>query len=113
MNNKEAIKLVQGIEEDGRNVTSEHVEALDLAIKAIEEKEADKWNVIHTEADLPNKEGYYLVDCKESVLSIQRLNFSIADHKPYWSGMCKVYAWRSLPKPYESEDNENETSEPI
>ena len=65
-----------------------------------ERREADRWNVIHTEADLPNKEGYYLVDCKERVFSIQRLNFSIADHKPYWSGMCKVYAWRPLPKSY-------------
>ena len=36
MTNKEAIKLIQGIEEDGRNVTSEHIEALDLAIKALE-----------------------------------------------------------------------------
>lgn len=36
MTNKEAIKLIQGIEEDGRNVTTEHVEALVLAIKAFE-----------------------------------------------------------------------------
>lgn len=36
MTNKEAIKLIQAIEEDGRNVTSEHIEALDLAIKALE-----------------------------------------------------------------------------
>jgi len=36
MTNKEAIKLIQGIEEDGRNVTSDHVEALNLAIKALE-----------------------------------------------------------------------------
>ena len=36
MKNNEAIKLIQGIEEDGRNVTSEHVKALDLAIKALQ-----------------------------------------------------------------------------
>ena len=35
MTTKEAIKLIQGIEEDGRNVTAEHIEALDLAIKAL------------------------------------------------------------------------------
>ena len=34
MTNKEAIKLIKGIEEDGWNVTSEHIEALVLAIKA-------------------------------------------------------------------------------
>ena len=42
MTNKEAIELIQGIEEDGRNVTSEHIEALDLAIKALEEYPTDK-----------------------------------------------------------------------
>lgn len=35
MTKKEAIKLIQGIEEDGRNVTSEHIEAIGLAIKAL------------------------------------------------------------------------------
>lgn len=35
MTTKEAIKLIQRIEEDGRNVTAEHVEALGLAIKAL------------------------------------------------------------------------------
>lgn len=32
----EAIKLIKEIEEDGRNVTKKHIEALDLAIKALE-----------------------------------------------------------------------------
>lgn len=36
MNIKETIKLIQGIEEDGRNITLEHIEALCLAIKALE-----------------------------------------------------------------------------
>ena len=35
MTNKEAIKLIQEIEEDGRNVTKEHIKALNLAIGAI------------------------------------------------------------------------------
>ena len=35
MTTKEAIKLIQGIEEDGRNVTTEHIEAFALAIKAL------------------------------------------------------------------------------
>lgn len=43
MTNNEAIKLIQGIEEDGRNVTSEHIEALDLAIKALEERPQGEW----------------------------------------------------------------------
>lgn len=36
MTNEEAIKLIQGIEEDGRNITTEHIEAIVLAIKALE-----------------------------------------------------------------------------
>ena len=35
MTKKEAIKLIQEIEEDGRNVTTEHIEALNFAIKAL------------------------------------------------------------------------------
>lgn len=42
MTNKEAIKLIQGIEEDGRNVTTEHIEALDIAIKALEFAESQR-----------------------------------------------------------------------
>ena len=35
MTNTEAIKLIQEIEEDGRNVTAEHIAALDLAVEAL------------------------------------------------------------------------------
>ena len=41
MTNKEAIRLIQGIEEDGWNVTSEHIEALSLAIGVLEQIEDD------------------------------------------------------------------------
>lgn len=43
MTNKEAIKLIQGIEEDGRNVNKEHIEALALAIKALEAPEQGRF----------------------------------------------------------------------
>lgn len=35
MKNNEAITLIEEIEEDGRNVTSKHIEALVIAIKAL------------------------------------------------------------------------------
>ena len=47
MTNKEAIKLLQQIEEDGWNVMNFHDEALDLAIKALEEKVNDPRNDPH------------------------------------------------------------------
>lgn len=37
MRNNEAIKLIQGIEEDGRNVTTEHIEALKLVIMELKQ----------------------------------------------------------------------------
>lgn len=45
MTNKEAVKLIREIEEDGRNVTSEHIKALDLAIKALEQIDLIKFNI--------------------------------------------------------------------
>lgn len=68
-----------------------------------ERREADRW--IPVSERLPEKEGDYLVDCKERHFAIEHFYFSIADRTPYWSGMRKVYAWRPLPEPYESEDN--------
>lgn len=50
MTNKEAIELIQGIEEDGRNVTAEHIEALDLAIKALEERPQGEW-ILRTDTE--------------------------------------------------------------
>lgn len=43
MTNKEAIKLLQQIEEDGWNVMNFHIEALELAIKALEERPTGEW----------------------------------------------------------------------
>ena len=37
MSLEEAIKLIQEIEEDGRNVTTEHIEALKLVIMALKQ----------------------------------------------------------------------------
>ena len=68
-----------------------------------ERREADRW--IPVSERLPEKEGWYLVDRKERTSSIQYFFFSTVNHKPYWSGECKVYYWRPLPEPYkESED---------
>lgn len=40
MSLEEAIKLIQEIEEDGRNVTTEHIEALELVIMALKQVRA-------------------------------------------------------------------------
>ena len=141
MNNKEAIKLIQGIEEDGRNVTSEHVEALNLAIKVLE---SDRWIPVtyrpmtdEEEKDLCEKLGIeegILEDWEKKVFTCSLPDDGqeiLVSHGKYvqedicswneygcglenngdWDG---VDAWMPKPEPYKkSEDNENETSEPI
>lgn len=71
-----------------------------------ERREADKW--ISVDEALPEKAGWYLVDRKERIFSIQYFFFGLADHKPYWSGECKVYYWRPLPKAPEGKNNADE-----
>ena len=47
MTNEEAIKLIQKIEEDGRNVTFEHIEALNKAIEGLKnERPQDEWSLV-------------------------------------------------------------------
>lgn len=67
-------------------------------------READRW--IPVSERLPEKEGDYLVDCKERHFAIEHFYFSIADRTPYWSGMRKVYAWRPLPERYKESEGE-------
>ena len=111
MTNQEAKEIVQTFREAMDHPETQYKDillgALDMAIEALDRPE-DRW--IPVNERLPNKEGYYLVDCKERVLSIQRFNFSIADHKPYWSGMRTVYAWKPLPEPYKESEAENDNN---
>lgn len=83
--------------------SKEHAQLVAWLTELQERREADRW--IPVSERLPEKEGWYLVDRKERTSSIQYFFFSTVNHKPYWSGECKVYYWRPLPEPYkESED---------
>lgn len=90
MNNKDAIELIQGIEEDGRNVTTEHVEALNLAIKVLE---ADRW--ISVSERLPEKEGRCLVFTDYGDVTMD----SFVDGM-FVCNLGNVTHWKPLPKPY-------------
>ena len=61
MTKKEAIKLIQGIEEDGRNVASEQIEAIGLAIRALMAYR-DCRHCIHN-IKIGNMRGCELGDC--------------------------------------------------
>lgn len=81
-----------------------------------ERREADTWNVIHTEADLPKEDGFYLttVEYVESISGKLKRNTA----ELYFSTVFKswsecgededsddsIIAWKPLPEPYESED---------
>ena len=63
MTNKDAIILLQEIEEDGRNVTKEHIEAFDLAIKVLEERPQGEW--INKKIFRVNDGLRYIGNCSE------------------------------------------------
>lgn len=130
MDKNKAIKLIQEIEEDGRNVTSEHIEALDYAISHLEK---DRW--IPVSERLPddlepinitwinhNPEPYYK-EIKDKPFTATGVYFNGQWY--WWSTLCtdilaeyshnfddvidadiEVIAWQPLPKPYESEATE-------
>lgn len=100
-------ELVNCVSEEGRNTclkrAAEHEQRAEWLTELQERRATDKW--ISVKERLPEKEGWYLVDRKERIFSIQCFFFGTADHKPYWSGASTVYYWRPLPqKPEESED---------
>ena len=74
-------------------------EALEVAIKALEEKEADRW--IPVSERLPEYSGLYLISV-DDVVTVA--NFTGAYFMHRGGGRVEVYAWKSLPKPYESEE---------
>lgn len=71
MTNKEAIELIKDIEEDGRNVDSEKMKALDLAIKALEQTEV-KGDLISREAlkKALDEQMNFEENCRDSVFDI-------------------------------------------
>ena len=69
MEDKEAIEILKNYHNGyfGYKIDDVH-EAHNLAIKALEEKEADKWNFIHSKDDLPKERDWYLGLFKEPLL---------------------------------------------
>ena len=69
---------------------------------------ADKWNVIHTEADLPKESDWYLVtrvfNSKKYVATV----FFNENTKSFYEDSCtplnNITHWRPLPEVPESED---------
>lgn len=93
----------------------EHEQLASWLTELQERREADGWNVIHTEADLPKEDGFYLTTAEyvESISGELKRNTA----ELYFSTVFKswsecgededsdddIIAWKHLPKPYESE----------
>lgn len=101
MDKNKAIKLIQGIEEDGRNVTSEHIEALSYAVSHLE---TDRW--IPVSERLPEDFLCVLVYCPQfdNVYCVFRECGDWHRFSHFDMLMETVTHWRPLPKSPESED---------
>ena len=126
MTNKEAIKELKGLQKfiNGTRLKGEiRVEALDLAIKALENS---SWIPIKTreltaEEKEENPDITFMWDCPlpddaQDVLittcwgDVKICTFCVDDLGSYFDEMDEdeVLAWMPLPEPYTKEDSENE-----
>ncbi len=82
----------------------EHEQLAEWFTELQERREADKWNVIRTEADLPKESDFYLVTIADKYLTYVNTLFFMKSAPDMWEHDKRVIAWKPLPKPYESED---------
>ena len=76
-----------------------------------ERREADKWNFIHTEADLPKESDWYFVTRIFNSRKYVATVFFNENTKRFYEDSCtplnNIIAWKPLPEPYtESEDKQ-------
>lgn len=95
MDNKEAIKKLKEQQAEFNDTYVDFAgtnEAYNLAIKALEEKEADRW--IPVSEKLPEKDGAFLICTPSGLIETSVFTFGQFT-RPY------VIAWKHLPEPYD------------
>ena len=84
--------------------SNEHGQLAAWLEELAERREADKWNVIRTEADLPKESDNYLIQLDNNWNEQLTAFFSKGVGFCFMGSVLKdVIAWKPLPKPYESE----------
>ena len=87
---------------------SEHEQLASWLEELDERREADAWNVIHTEADLPKESDWYLVTRVYNSGKYVEIAFFNDNTKFFYEDSCtplnNIIAWKPMPKPYESEE---------
>lgn len=97
------LKWIRGIYAGMRKEYGSCVEALDMAINALEQP---AW--IPCSERLPEKEGWYLISVKTG--NVTKAFYRVAPIKQggcYWRGhITKPTAWMELPEPWKGEAND-------
>ena len=87
---------------------AEHDQLADWLTELQERREADRWNVIRTEEDLPKESDWYLVTRIFNSRKYVATVFFNENTKSFYEDSCtplnNITHWRPLPKPYESEE---------
>lgn len=86
-----------------KECAAEHEQLAEWLTELQERREADKWNVIRTEADLPKESDFYLVTIADKYTTYVNTLFFMKSTPDMWEHDKRVLAWKPLPKPYESE----------
>ena len=109
MTNEFAIKVLtelRGYGDKFANIGFDRKEALDMAIKALEQT---SW--IPVSERLPEKQGWYLVTDAAGGMRMTEHSFFVPQEgemeEPYWDYM-NVVAWMPLPQPYKAESEDEE-----
>lgn len=101
MTRKEAIDLLDnliGMVEDNHN--SNYDEALNMAIKALEQE--PRW--IPVSERLPRKEGDYLVTVRNKEYGFQYIDITTYEHSEWgYKDEWQVIAWINVPSEYKEE----------
>ena len=90
------------------NVTREElIEAMQMAISALEKQEQNRWHSVAKEGN-PKKSGLYIVTDKSKMDGNKPHTrwFNVRSDESFWSGWGadEVIAWRPLPEPYREEE---------
>ena len=119
MTAEEAIESIEGIKsyytddrdfsyygDEYEGLTDDDNEALDMAIKALEQT---RWIPVSERLPESDEECHtFLVTDINGNVTLSDFYLSLSNSEPYWSGMINVIAWMSLPQPYKAESEGKE-----
>jgi len=104
MTNREAIDILRVINppRENKRIFDKFMQARDMAIKALENQEQDRWHSVVKEGN-PKESNNYLVTLEKN--KVMEDFYHVPDNE--WSTAsrigCSIVAWCPLPEPYTEE----------